>query len=84
LSEDDDDEQQQQQHTINHAEIWTETPPSSSSVGKKYDYGRAVRPREATTTRTTTESGGGIQLGELGYTFRKQFAAGGSLGRSFR
>ena len=53
-SSEDDDEQHQKQRRmlINHAEIWTEeTPPSSSSVGEKYDYNRAVvRPREATTT----------------------------------
>ena len=84
ISSSDDDEQQQKQRRmlINHAEIWTETPPSSSSVGGKDDYNRAVvRPREAT---RTTESGGGIQLGELGYTFRKQFAAGWFTGTVVR
>ena len=85
-SSEDDYEQQQRQRRmlINHAEIWTETPPSSSSSGGgKDEYNRAVRPREATTT-TTTESGGGIQLGELGYTFRKQFAAGWFTGTVVR
>ena len=83
-SEDDDEHQQRQRRVlINHAEIWTETPSSSSSSGGgKDDYNRAVRPREA--TRTTTESGGGIQLGELGYTFRKQFAAGWFTGTVVR
>ena len=86
FSEDDDEHQKQRRMLINHAEIWTEeTPPSSSSVGEEYEYNRAVvRPREATTTRTTTESGGGIQLGELGYTFRKQFAAGWFTGTVVR
>jgi len=79
LSEDDEQQQQQRRMLINHAEIWTEeTPPSPSSVGEKYDYNRAVRPREA-----TTESGS-IQLGELGYTFRKQFAAGWFTGTVVR
>lgn len=84
ISSSEDDDERRRRTLINHAEIWTETPPSSSSaVGGKNDHNRAVRPREATTTRTTTESGG-IQLGELGYTFRKRFAAGWFAGTVVR
>ena len=74
-----EDEQQQQQQwrslLINHAEIWTETPPSSSSVGGNNNNRAVLRLHEATTTMPrTTESS--IQLGNVGYKFRKQFTAG--------
>jgi hypothetical protein len=81
LSNEDEQQQQQQWRSmlINHAEIWTETPPSSSpSVGGNNNNRAVLRLREATATTTTmprtTESS--IQLGNVGYKFRKQFTAG--------
>jgi hypothetical protein len=79
LSDDDKQQQRQQQQSqrrrmlINHADIWTETPPSSSFVGGNNNNRAVLRLRETTMPRTTESS---IQLGEVGYKFRKQFIAG--------
>ena len=83
LSNEDEQQQQQQQQwrsmLINHADIWTETPPpssSSSSVGGNNNNRAVLRLREATTTTMPRTTESSIQLGNVGYKFRKQFTAG--------